>query len=476
MNLLDRIKFGPAVIALLVLLSCEDPSEIGLVLTPDDQIGVFFKDFPVNINTTLIDSIDSRTVDENAFSFTGVFGRYQNAQFGTVKASLNSQFVPVEVVSVDTSGNVVTTPIPTDAQFISCSMRIISPLYNSLDFSVPQSLKIYRVHEDFDPDRIYYTKDTISTINPLTLQPDLIGEDTFTFFPKPDTINLLDISIPLTDEFGMQLLQAGINTVDQNGTFGSFSNFKQIFKGISIVPGDGSNAVFGVQLNNLVNGILLEYTTQGVTGLDTVGFIFPMYAGTIDQVVGFNSYNVDRTGTVFDGLDFYEELQNDNGIAYAQAGTGLAIRLDFDSMTTFFEDIELVKINRAEIIMDGVMGNEEENAFEIPSALFYNYTDFNNLFVKNLDSVTYTGKFDEAITVLQFNSEILAPSSEFLLAELEGEQYNSLVTLYTQAVLDDILGDFDFMALPFNYKASFNHFSVRKEDIRMRVYYTTFVE
>jgi uncharacterized protein DUF4270 len=470
MNLLDKnlrsVIFG----MLILFISCEDPSEIGLELTPDDQIGVFFKDFPINTTTTLLDSVDTRIRGARGF-----VGGYQDAQFGKIKTRINHQFIPEFslLVNPDNAPNGV---IPDDVEYVSIKLQIIAPYYKALTFEDEQIIRVYRIHEDLDEDRRYINKDTVTVIDPMTMQPDLIGEHSFSFIPIEDSISQLEITIDLDDEFGMELFEEAQQSVDTlNDTYGTFENFKEVFKGISIVPGDNNNIIFGMAVSNIELKMDLTYKKDTVE--TTVNYFF--FGGAFDNVVGFNTIEADRTGTPLEALKLLEDLPNDNGMAYMQAGTGVIIRLDFDSMTTFFDSIDLVQLNRVEIVMEDVVQNMgEDDQFNAPSSLFYYYSDSTNQFLVDLDSTTnYVRRVENGIPVPSIFGEIFAPNPRFMEAVFdEEENYNTIGTLNFQVIIDGRVNDFDFLVLPTGYNTSFSQFAVKKEDIRLRVYYTTFKE
>src|SRR5690606_38361398 len=67
------------------LIACEDPSEIGLSLSPEDKVGVYFKDLPVQSSMVYIDSLNT--------SNSGLLlsGNYNDPVFGRTEATAFTQ-------------------------------------------------------------------------------------------------------------------------------------------------------------------------------------------------------------------------------------------------------------------------------------------------------------------------------------------------------------------------------------------------
>src|SRR5690606_25026963 len=85
MNLLDR-NLGLIVFAAFFIFSCEEPNEIGLSLNPDDKIGVYFVELPVETSMVYTDSFNTSSGD---IIYSGVqsvpdFGKTEAAAYTQV--------------------------------------------------------------------------------------------------------------------------------------------------------------------------------------------------------------------------------------------------------------------------------------------------------------------------------------------------------------------------------------------------------
>src|SRR5690606_17079147 len=84
MNLLDR-SAGVFALLFLILMSCEEPNEIGLTLNPTDEVGVYYAELPIEASMVFIDSIATSNVS------TLLSGAQAYPDLGTIEAVAYTQ-------------------------------------------------------------------------------------------------------------------------------------------------------------------------------------------------------------------------------------------------------------------------------------------------------------------------------------------------------------------------------------------------
>src|SRR5690606_4092582 len=84
MNLLDR-SLGLVIFLAFSIFSCEEPNEIGLSLNPDDKIGVYFVELPIESSMAYVDSF-------NTSSGNIIYSGVQSVpEFGSTEATAYTQ-------------------------------------------------------------------------------------------------------------------------------------------------------------------------------------------------------------------------------------------------------------------------------------------------------------------------------------------------------------------------------------------------
>ncbi len=249
-----------ALLLLLGLASCEKPTEIGSELGGDPLSTAFVDTFTIQMTTVL-------KSDEQVSSFTNTLlaGSYRDDEgFGDVSAEAYFQIQLSSEFSTFGSNPV-------------CDSIVLQLPYNGNyigDLSETQTLEVYRLQTEIDPDSLYRTTDVIMTdAVPLgSLGP---------FTPTPTTTSAV-IRIPLSTTFGDEVItEANQSNVD----------FASAMRGLSIKPqAAGQGSILGFQVANTLTRVFLYYHNDASTG-NVFELLIPL---------GINKFNrifSDRSGT-----------------------------------------------------------------------------------------------------------------------------------------------------------------------------------
>jgi hypothetical protein len=251
-NIFKPIFF--AAIILAMVFSCtKKPETIGLDLVDDEKFQVFDTVFPVVAYSAIDDSVetDGTSVNLVGSQFTETFGR-TNASF----------YSHIRLVNVN----------PDFGQDTIADSIILSLVYSGYygNISTSQTVKVYRVVEDFFINSTYYY-DTIIGIDSIP-----IGE--LTFVPNPTDSVMVDttlypaeLRIPLNEKFADIIFNTDPANLSSN------ENFINYFRGIYVeadkVNAAGEGAILSFDLLNERSNVTIYYR-------DSLQFVFSINANS----------------------------------------------------------------------------------------------------------------------------------------------------------------------------------------------------
>jgi hypothetical protein len=188
--------------------------------------------------------------------------------------------------------------------------------YSFYDTSTVNTLDVYRVAEEMDADDDGY----LYNHSHFAIRPDKLGS--FSFKPKPHADS---IAIKLDDALGLDLYNKLLNKADE---ITDQTKFLKYLRGLAIFP-DSTTSGSMVGFTKKAD-LRLYYVDKSVVPANRDTYIsFPL----TDNGKLFNHIYSDRTGTALGGKlsDKKERLDasQTNQQAYIQAGSGLALRVDF---------------------------------------------------------------------------------------------------------------------------------------------------
>lgn len=424
MNLAVR-RFTLFFFSLATLASCEDPSDIGLDLQDENQIGAFYTD-------TL--TINSGTVlhSDSVLAFRQLplpIGGYQDATLGNVKATAFTE--------VGLSGSNLTFGTNPVADSLVLTLDYTTDIYGAKGIA-PLTLDVHRLTENFQDKASYFTNSSLNydsnKLGTVTFQPKVVTNDsTKTEQTVPARIRL---DLALANEL---LAQSGKDPLKDQ------AKFVQFFKGIAIVPQDVPRVLIALNTGSSRTKITLYYKN----GTEKKEHNFFMSGSSIRN---FSNIEADRTGTALAGLNKYEVLPSSEtgDETYVQAGTQLLTKLTIPHLTKMKEKYGNIVINRAELVVP-----VKNNSFETLTAPEYLGIYETN----NSNQIFYTSKGIPKTVPIDNPNALDSYTYPTALAFVENEKtkeanYRVNVTAYIQAIIDGKKPNSSLLITPARFQTS----------------------
>jgi hypothetical protein len=304
-----RAKFSVfAFFLVLVLGGCSDPATLGLELAPENnQIGVFYKEIPLNAQVVLLDSFNTTNAgilivgdEEDPY-----FGKTRSIAYTRMHIEQGSERPKAEALLDSVFFNLATVSV------------------NGTDLD---KKKKYAVHLLSQPlqDTSYYNFSKL----PYFANP--IAEVEVVFKDTKDTLIKAPLNPVLANEIFAKL--------KRGNEFDNLFNFRKYLPGVAVVPRAGDNTTAGFSLGGNT-GITFYYHNTG----DTTKL---KYTITTFSSRSFNGVESDRRGTPTEVVRDYQKSYSTGAIVGMKSGLGLAIRLDTSPLDAFLDTIKGVVFNQ----------------------------------------------------------------------------------------------------------------------------------
>ncbi len=315
--------------------SCKEPELVGIEVLPDDGYGVAWVDsFTVELSTVTDDSV----ITSNTSSSIYLLGDMNDPELGRTRAEFYTQFRLPSASLTFLAGSVVDSIV----------LNIVyAGAYGDVSkFGGAQRFGVYPLEDVIYDTTTYYSNVTraygTAPLAQVQVRPNLISD----FLIGTDTIPLPpSLRIRLDNSFGQQLLEA-----DPLVTLQTDTSFNKVFKGLAVVPENGSLASGqgGILYLNLASG----YTRVELYYTDTSAKkqffpINPLSAAhtsithehplAVTSILGNTAAGADR--------------------AYLQSMAGLKMRVQFPTLRDL-KQLGTVAINRAELVFPLELGGD----------------------------------------------------------------------------------------------------------------------
>lgn len=334
--------------------------------------------------------------------------------------------------------------ISSDAVYDSIGFVLNYDSYYYGDTLQPQTYKIHRVIETFEPaddvDEFYNT-------STLGYDDEVIGQKTF--IPEPTT-DSDSIYIPMNYELGEEIFNKIVDKDIDNSY-----DFLQYFRGITIVPDKlidshvlGFNSTAGSYGTSTNSGMRLYYTTQSEDSEGVSNYIEFVVSSAVKQ---FNAITSDVTGTEIDGVNDVETVvssDDTNHLFYAQAGTGVSARIEISSIKRLKELSDIGTPLGSELTFRPLKGTYDDNNSLKDSLSVYVVDHKNRIMNLLTDSNGYTAyailnenddEFDSntyySIDLNGFVEEILSMEEDLNYALMV--QFTGLNNTVNRVILED---------------------------------------
>lgn len=468
MTLLDKHNLkGLAMLpALFLLFSCEEPSEIGLNINPNQgAISTHFVEIPVETSQIKADSVRSgvvRIFTQNASTTTPVYiGRASDPVFGALTAKAYTNI------------GVPTTSLPTVASNAGVDSIVMRLAYDNNfvgeGISEEQSLHIYQLLEAIEP------TSTIADVRQYNYQifnSEPLGSQIGTSSFDTASVKNKTLHIPLNKAFGTEILdqlKADTSVIRNQQAFNDFIG------GLAVVPG---------QENTFLNNYLFPSSRIDLYyGGKTTPISFPFLPGDAQtEVVNQTGYiqfptyyelETDFSGTPLENAaeaGNREEFQTADNQLYFRSGVGLFPKISFPALEDFFNSDTLGNyiINQVVLEIDSVTDGEDNR--QIPRQVHFYFVNENNARINGVTSPTRGGvPLEIGMTVVNGQDTVLSYTNTVSKA---GEDLLFLgLNQYIQTQNQDYLQG--FLSNAPDSPNSLLKFIAEPEKIKLGIYYTT---
>lgn len=338
---------------LIIVAACDKDMSVMLDNSATSNVGVTLVDsFTVNTSTVQLTDLPA--------AGTGILlvGKATVPQSGTIASTSYFRI----------GFSTLTNDIPEAANFDSLSL-IIRPTHNRYyfgDTTVVQKIQVHQLTEALAtkeakprfPNQalpVYVTGATLFSDQTFGYDATPIGTVSF----RPHLRSLDSLNIRLADHIGQDFfdkIKADALQMSSN------DNFKEYFKGLTLVPDESNTAV--VAFHDTLE-VRINYSYPG-----TDGHLRTSYKTLRIVEPGFQYNNIvaDRTGTAFEELSETGELPTSatGGLTFVQAGSGTVAKISLPSLKEFLQS-EDIAINKAELVIE--TSSRTNTMYPIPSNL-----------------------------------------------------------------------------------------------------------
>lgn len=433
-----------AFLLVLVLGGCSDPATLGLELAPENnQIGVFYKEIPLNAQVVLLDSFNTT----NAGIL--IVGDEEDPYFGKTRSTAYTRLY-----------------IEHGAERPKAEALLDSVFFNLATVSVNganlDKKKKYAVHLLSRPleDTLYYNFSKL----PYAANP--IAEVEVTFKDTKDTL----IKAPLNPVLASEIFAK----LKRGNEFDNLFNFRKYLPGVAVVPRAGDNATAGFSLGGNT-GITFYYHNTG----DTTRL---KYTITTFSSRSFNGVESDRRGTPTEVVRDYQKSYSTGTLVGMKSGLGLAIRLDTSPLDAFLDTIKGVVFNQVTLQMGPI---EEPVKGQTPiSGMVMKFIDSKNeVLLSSINQAELHLQGDGQVQVIEDEKgnkvpNNFFPSSAIINYETTSKLQRAGISSYMNALYKKELQRKDWLLYAItpntgdDLKRSLRQFKVNKDKVVITVIYS----
>ncbi|MFY0651033.1 MAG: DUF4270 family protein [Cyclobacteriaceae bacterium] len=452
MTLLDKICRSLVPLGLVIgLLSCEDPSEVGLSLNTDGtQIGVFYEELVLPATNYFIDSL------RTSASPRLLVGKYADPTFGTTNSTAVTQVGLNRFTYIvrDTTRDDSDVHIE-DYVLDSAVLQLRLNYYHSDNVGQPQTIKVAQISDTLFTGVSYFARfptpvDELSTV---------YGEETVIVNPQVDSI--VRIQVPI---FGENSL--GFMRTKKLGVISGDSLLNHL-KGIALIPGDNNSAIMGFDPNSAETKLGVYYHVKHVAKdsvvEDSLSIVYNLAALSEANTIRYNSIQTDRSGSAMSIVpESLNSFDLNDGNVYLQSGTGIYPSVDLTPFKEFLDRTGNLIINRTdiELSLSSDAGNSEFIS-NVGGSRFF--------FLREGANITNASR-----SVILTNASYLSSSANTsAIAELDENDmtYKVETTLFSQLLNNQEVDPDNLLLVPSDI-TTMNQGIFDKEGVKLKIYYT----
>ncbi|MGM0579570.1 MAG: DUF4270 family protein [Bacteroidota bacterium] len=462
-NIAASIITGPAILLAFFFASCEEPIEVESDLVPGgNNTEIRFVEIPLEMNHTAYDSL--------IISTNGIQGSRGQIFVGHQNSPEIGEFTAEAYFGALLNSDVIRDSVPENATAIETRLKLGLNYYYGDEFNQAQNFIVTQLTDTLAlTGELYSIYDEIPSDNKVSLDGTVVINPVDTI-PK---------YVHLNNNFGNTLLdRVNDEDLDIVDIYNSLRGFK-----LEVEP--GSNNLQALSLASDESFIEVIYDSPNQDTLKSVTF----------DLSGSSFTNVDYSPGSLVPSDYSgKKIFNltDPSKAYFNNLMGISPRVDLKGYLNFIDTVDFMQINKAELVISSnEFTSTDNNASQIRPS--------DNIIPYILKEDGNVGKIGEDFWAFQsnFNSNG-APANPNQATSPINLTYNSdkkeingdisffLQEIYNNPDLWDEENNFMFTGqfirrneTPFNEVpkiniGNFDNFLVDKENIRLKIYYTTF--
>ena len=433
-----------AFLVVLVLGGCSDPATLGLELAPENnQIGVFYKEIPLNAQVVLLDSFNTT----NAGIL--IVGDEEDPYFGKTRSTAYTRLY-IEQGSERPKA---------EALLDSVFFNLATVSVNGADLDKKKKYAVHLLSRPLE-DTLYYNFSKL----PYAANP--IAEVEVTFKDTKDTLIKAPLNPVLANEIFAKL--------KKGNEFDNLFNFRKYIPGVAIVPRAGDNTTAGFSLGGNT-GITFHYHNTG----DTTKLTYKINTFSSRS---FNGVESDRRGTPTEVVRDYQKSYSTGALVGMKSGLGLAIRLDTSPLDAFLDTIKGVVFNQVTLQMGPI---EEPVKGQTPiSGMVMKFIDSKNeVLLSSINQAELHLQGDGQVQVIEDAKGTKVPNNFFPSSAIIGYETTSKlqragISSYMNALYKKELQRKDWLLYAItpntgdDLKRSLRQFKVNKDKVVITVIYS----
>ena len=425
-----------------IFSACEDPSNLGLELDPNNnQIGVFYQEIPL---TALVIQQDS-LITTNPESL--VFGSDEGDFFGKTEATAYSRLLFNRDLARPNSTATL------DSVRFNFSIRAV----NGNDLSTDKTIQVHRLNEQIREVNYY-------NFSSLDYEEEPIFSSSFNFSNRQDTLVFATIT---ENAFANELFEA----LKEGSAFSDIFTFRNFLPGLVFKGGQDENTSFNARPGNNT-GFIFFYKNEG----DTISRAYPIATGVNNNSARhFNQIVNDPTGTPTAQITEKFVAYDLGERAGAKNNTGILVKLDMSALDAFLDTLENVTFNQVTLEMGPLERNVATNRPPQFLQMFFT-NETNRVLLGDLGAFAVQSdgrpQFDPAT-----GDPFVGDAPALLAHNRENNIYRQTITSHVNAIYRGNLQRRDFILYPLvggtdEYRQSLREFVLDSRSPVLKIFYS----
>jgi hypothetical protein len=462
-NFAVKILSGPAFLLAFFFASCEEPIEVEGDLVPGgNNTEIRYVEIPLEMNHTAFDSL--------IVSTNGVQGSRGQIFVGHQNSPEIGEFTAEAYFGALLENDFIRDSLPANATAVETRLKLGFNYYHGDDFNQPQNFIVSQLSDTLTINGELYTiYDEIPVQSKVSLDQEIIVNPVDTI---PDYVQL-------NNSLGNNILNR-VRNEDLNSV-----GIYNALRGFKIEVESGVNNLQAISLASGESFIEVIYSAPSLDTLKSVKFDI---SGSSYTHVDYNPGSL--VPSDYSGKKSFE--LSDPSKAYFNNLMGISPRLNLDSYLNFIDTVEFLQINKAELVISNsefnVSDNESSQTRPAGNIIPYILEDDGSIAKKGEDFWAFQSNFTSngaPANPNQASSPVVMTFDENK-KEIKADISFFLQEIYNNPDLWDEDNDFLFTGqfirrnqTPFNEVpkiniGNFDSFLVDKENVKLKIYYTTF--